>query len=40
MILLALKVLHDNDIIHANLKPSNIMLERDGTIKICDVNIF
>ena len=32
----ALQYLHKNKIYHKNLKPNNIYLETDGTVKICD----
>ena len=31
-----LKYLHENNIYHKNIKPSNIMVDNDGTIKISD----
>ena len=36
-ILLGLKNLHSNGIIHCNLKPSNIVLDEFGNVKICDL---
>ena len=35
-LLLGLKTLHQNDIIHCNLKPSNIIIDEFGNVKICD----
>ena len=34
--LLGLKTLHQNGIIHCNLKPSNIIIDEFGNVKICD----
>ena len=35
-LLLGLKTLHQNGIIHCNLKPSNIIIDEFGNAKICD----
>ena len=35
-LLLGLKTLHHNGIIHCNLKPSNIIIDEFGNVKICD----
>ena len=35
-LLLGLKILHQNGIIHCNLKPSNIVIDEFGNVKICD----
>jgi len=35
--LAALAALHRNDIIHCDMKPSNIMLKRSGNVKIIDI---
>ena len=35
-ILIGLKVLHNNGIIHCNLKPSNILIDEFGNARICD----
>ena len=35
-LLLGLKTLHQNGIIHCNLKPSNILIDEFGNVKICD----
>ena len=35
-LLLGLKTLHQNGIIHCNLKPSNIIIDEFGKVKICD----
>lgn len=35
-ILLGLKSLHENRIMHRDLKPGNILLNSDGTLKLCD----
>ena len=35
-LLLGLKELHSNGIIHCNLKPSNILIDEHGNVKICD----
>ncbi len=35
----ALKYAHNQSVVHADLKPSNIMLTRDGTIKIFDFGV-
>ena len=32
----ALAYAHENGVLHLDIKPSNIMFERDGTIKLCD----
>jgi len=31
-----LKCAHDNGIVHGNLRPSNILFDEDGNVKICD----
>lgn len=38
-ILSALELAHQNDIIHRDIKPQNILLLRDGTIKVTDFGI-
>lgn len=38
-IISALKYAHSQGVVHADLKPSNIMLTRDGTIKIFDFGV-
>ena len=35
-LLLGLQSLHKNGIIHCNLKPSNILIDEYGNVKICD----
>ena len=35
-LLLGLKTVHQNGIIHCNLKPSNIIIDEFGNVKICD----
>ena len=35
-LLIGLKVLHTNGVIHCNLKPSNILIDEYGNAKICD----
>ena len=35
-LLLGLKTIHQNNIIHCNLKPSNIIIDEFGNVKICD----
>ncbi|KAF7325225.1 STE/STE7 protein kinase [Mycena kentingensis (nom. inval.)] len=39
-ILSGLAFLHTNDIIHSNLKPSNILLTRDGVVKLSDCGLW
>lgn len=34
-----MKFIHFNRIIHCDIKPSNILVSSDGTIKICDTGI-
>lgn len=36
--LVALQELRNLDIFHCDIKPSNILMEEDGSIKICDFN--
>ena len=36
-ILIGLKILHSKNIIHCNLKPSNILIDELGNAKICDL---
>ncbi|EGR29813.1 serine threonine kinase ste20, putative [Ichthyophthirius multifiliis] len=38
-VLIALKYLHDNNKLHRDLKASNIMLNRDGSIKLTDFSL-
>ena len=35
-ICIALKVIHDNNLIHGNLKPENIFITKENNIKICN----
>ena len=35
----AMKYIHSKKIIHRNLKPTNILIATDGTVKICDFGI-
>ena len=35
-LLIGVKVLHNNGIIHCNLKPSNILIDEFGNARICD----
>ena len=35
-----MKLLHLNRIIHRNIKPSNILISKNGQIKISDFGIF
>ena len=39
MICRALELLHDKNIIHKDIKPSNILFTADGTAKIGDFGI-
>lgn len=39
-ILTALVALHDEKMIHGNLKASNILIDQNGNIKLSDMNIF
>ena len=36
-LLIGLKILHNNGIIHCNLKPSNILIDEFGNARICDL---
>ncbi|KAL4432113.1 hypothetical protein ABPG74_014367 [Tetrahymena malaccensis] len=38
-ILEGLKGIHDKNIIHSDLKPQNILIQEDGSIKICDLGL-
>ncbi|KAL4483005.1 hypothetical protein ABPG74_019031 [Tetrahymena malaccensis] len=38
-ILEGLKGIHDKNIIHSDLKPQNILIKDDGSIKICDLGL-
>ena len=38
-ILSALEKAHSKGIVHCDIKPHNIMLTRDGTVKVCDFGI-
>lgn len=35
----ALSVVHDNELIHRDLKPGNVLLQHDGTLKLLDFGI-
>ena len=37
--LLGVKYLHDNKILYRDIKPENILLDKDGNIKICDFGL-
>ena len=37
--LCALKYLHSANVIHRDVKPSNILINRDSNVKICDFGI-
>jgi NIMA (never in mitosis gene a)-related kinase 1/4/5 len=39
IIFLAIKVLHDMQILHRDLKSANVFLCKDGTVKIGDMNV-
>lgn len=34
-----LQIIHKNHIIHQDIKPHNILISKDGGIKICDFGI-
>lgn len=34
---LGLKHIHDNDLVHGDINPSNILISRSGKVKICDL---
>ena len=36
-ILLGLKHLHDRQVVHRDLKPGNILINKDCSVKICDL---
>lgn len=38
-IIAGLKYLHDNNIMHGDIKPENLLLSSDGRIKICDFSV-
>ncbi|PNH04817.1 Cyclin-dependent kinase-like 5 [Tetrabaena socialis] len=38
-LLLAVRYLHDRQILHRDLKPANVLLSQDGTIRLCDFGL-
>ena len=38
-ILIAVKYLHDSQVLHRDLKPANVLINEDCTIKICDFGL-
>ena len=37
--LVAVKYLHDSQVLHRDLKPANILINEDCSIKICDFGL-
>jgi len=38
-LLVAVKYLHDSQVLHRDLKPANVLINEDCSIKICDFGL-